>query len=116
MEKSAAKPKVAKRPLAERLEIDWGDGLTAFFFASVLVAAGFALGHVLTLGAHSLLETRAQAGSPAVVPIVGARVELILPLVIGIFGGTRSGYKARHLKKIGVGVPLRVKKGLEDDG
>lgn len=174
-EQRAAKTKPKSAPLMERLEIDWGDGFTAFFFAIVLMGAGFALGHALTLGATGIL---AKAGAGAV-PIVGAHVELILPiaisllgvlpallvyrlptwaralavaalagiagemawgakyvfvatrlvqvtafaaagflaalLVLGIFGGTRSGYKTRHLKKIGIGMPLRVKKGLERD-
>jgi hypothetical protein len=172
--KEAEKPKeekAPKAPLLERLNVDFGDGMTAFFLACVLMSMAFAGSYALNLAAEHLRAT----GQP--IPIVGPHTERILPillgalgvlpsllvyrlptwlravvvgaaagwggalawgahyvfiephltqilvfgasgflaalLVLGIFGGTRSGYKARHLKKISVGAPLRLRGNLK---
>jgi len=54
--------------------------LAAFAFEAMFLAASAAAGHLATLGAAELV----RHGTP--VPVVGARVDLILPLLIGVVG------------------------------
>lgn len=68
------------RSIRDRWGVDFGDGFGAFFLAAVFFGAAFAGAHALTIA----VEPMAQAGRA--LPVVGTRVELILPILVGVVG------------------------------
>lgn len=73
----AKKEEKAKPP---SLPLDWSLGAYAFLYAVVFMGGALAGGHALHEGARVLLED----GKP--IPLVGARLELVRPIVFGVVG------------------------------